>query len=1254
MKHRPTHSTGSQPCRPTANHIQPYSRQTPNPELWRWSGLSHKYSNKEICRGESRDDNFTFPFSSAAILRCKNEDEQPPPSDPPPICRTLGTRWTGPASPVAGNYYLLTPLITYSSVPWPTGCAFGGSNSFPRPVQQTVPRGDAPPVGHPPAKPPDDYRGSGAGYAVTDHYGGRGPGYSHNLRVVGRTPPSQLCYAFPLKATWWLGDQEHISLCSEFGKKRKLITTNQALPFVAMSVSTETDKHDSNITHLCTQAWKASSGVRVALGGDTVLQIVPMGLDSLSQTFAVVMSDIMPDRANRSISYADGHSRNVSTFGHEEMINVTCHVDARGETYRHVFTAPVSGTPGVTVCVEKTTRTVPGNPGDTTVKRTQLATTKPITLTTEVARNQTNLIENRTMRARPGKEHCACMYEYVGIITGIASVLAVVGVELVALLVVCVIRNQRRPSRQDNRPLPPVVPLNRWVLGGAGGEDAPVNGSPVSATDAATQTAECDLHQYDEIPDAYFNYYNTRPGVQNPYWEIPDEYYTDYVNTRTEAYPDEVVAFYAAAANVALPSQTRQGGKHLPYNTVPRTRSLPQIHARQRTWSIKNVHGNRRRHRSRFLVRVDTGHDWGAGTRSKVVFVLTGDKGSTGPRSFQQDDMTFQTGGVNTFLLTTPQKLGGLTSLTVWHDNSGEGRHASWFLERVEVTDLRTNKKTQFVCNDWLGVEHGDGCLKRTLPPTAETDVSLGQRFSLKLREKFKDGHVWLSVVTSRPKSYFSRVQRLSCCLCLLFCKMITSAMWFRGAGQGASSVVLTIGSVELTAETLLVSLWTTLQVFPVNLIIVQIFRRCRPKGVPKSSGLQLPYWSVYVGWTLLVLTTLASGFFLLLYSMEWGRDKSIQWLTAFGLSFLQSMVVVQPAEAVILAFGTSVLCACRAKKSDTDDKDEDVEAGKQTLPAEPLAAWSELQETEQLKQQRAERKNWLQLTNNGKQCILGIIIITAAILMVHEVKTQRDVLLWLEGAFARKLYPTHQYNGDALDWRDSVFINDMPAYRVGPVRLGQIRARTGKCDVPQPALHSNKTCVMTYVSGIAGEAAASFPESTPTTFSHVVHGTIGSYGGPGYRVNLGEMQAEMMETLRILEANRWIDQYTTALVLDLTLYHVNANLFSTVSVLFEFPSSAGAIATLKVSTFPLTAQGMAPTIIFVAKAVFVACLLYVTIRLVKNARKEGRSFILQVWTVVEVASVVASLYVIWAMASKDAFVRKAKTLISQELQKGA
>ncbi|XP_066275427.1 polycystin-1-like protein 2 [Branchiostoma lanceolatum] len=702
----------------------------------------------------------------------------------------------------------------------------------------------------------------------------------------------------------------------------------------------------------------------------------------------------------------------------------------------------------------------------------------------------------------------------------------------------------------------------------------------------------------------------------------------------------------------------------------------------EQRWNIKNVLGNREGHRHRFLMRVDTGHDWGAGTRSKVSFQLNGAKGSTGRRAFQQDGMTFQSGSVDTFILTTPEPVGDLSRLTVWHDNSGEGRHASWFLERVEVTDLQTFKRTQFVCNDWMGVEHGDGRLVRTLVPTAETDVSVSQRFSLKLREKFKDGHVWMSVVTSRSKSYFTRVQRLSCCLCLLYCKMIASAMWFRGSEQGTSNAMVTIGPIELSEDTLWVSLWTTLQVLPINLIIVQIFRRCRPKGAPKASGSKLPYWFLYVGWALLALTTLASGFFLLLYSVEWGRDKSLQWLTAFGLAFLQSMVVVQPVQAVVLTFGATVLFAGRTKKSAKNVTNEDIEAGKsqpvdETLPDRPRIAWTEQEETAQLKQQRAVRKNWLQLSNNGKQCMLGIIIIAAALLIVHEawspsapsineglkarfsdrtneIKTQHDVLRWIKGSFARKLYRTQHYNDEQLGWEDRVFIADMPAYRVGPVRLGQFRAQSGNCDVQAKFLNqSYKTCVKSFDSRVAGETVTTFPESERATFGRIVHGTRGSYGGRGYSVNLGETKAEMMVTLKGLEANKWIDRYTAALLLDLTLYHANANLFSAVSLLFEFSPTGGAIATLRVSTFPLTSPGMAPTILLVAKAVFAACLLFAIIRLVKRARRKGMSFILQVWTVVDVASVMTSLYVIVATVFKDVFAGKARSLISQELAKG-
>lgn len=36
-------------------------------------------------------------------------------------------------------------------------------------------------------------------------------------------------------------------------------------------------------------------------------------------------------------------------------------------------------------------------------------------------------------------------------------------------------------------------------------------------------------------------------------------------------------------------------------------------------------------------------------------------------------------------------------------------------------------------------------------------------------------------------------------------------------------------------------------------------------------------------------------GFFTILYSMEWGKEKANEWLTTFLMSFFQSVIVVQP-----------------------------------------------------------------------------------------------------------------------------------------------------------------------------------------------------------------------------------------------------------------------------------------------------------------------------------------------------------------------
>jgi len=55
------------------------------------------------------------------------------------------------------------------------------------------------------------------------------------------------------------------------------------------------------------------------------------------------------------------------------------------------------------------------------------------------------------------------------------------------------------------------------------------------------------------------------------------------------------------------------------------------------------------------------------------------------------------------------RSLGALNYIRVWHDNTGKGASASWFLKYIIIRDLQTMEKSYFICQQWLAVEKEDG-----------------------------------------------------------------------------------------------------------------------------------------------------------------------------------------------------------------------------------------------------------------------------------------------------------------------------------------------------------------------------------------------------------------------------------------------------------------------------------------------------------------------------------------------------------------
>ncbi|XP_070941099.1 polycystin-1-like protein 2 isoform X1 [Macaca nemestrina] len=230
-----------------------------------------------------------------------------------------------------------------------------------------------------------------------------------------------------------------------------------------------------------------------------------------------------------------------------------------------------------------------------------------------------------------------------------------------------------------------------------------------------------------------------------------------------------------------------------------------------------------------YLVTVYTGHRRGAATSSKVTVTLYGLDGESEPHHLSDPDTpVFERGAVDTFLLSTLFPLGELRSLRLWHDNSGD--RPSWYVSRVLVYDLAMDRKWYFLCNSWLSINVGDCVLDKVFPVATEQDrKQFSHLFFMNTSAGFQDGHIWYSIFSCCARSSFTRVQRVSCCFSLLLCTMLTSIM-FWGVPKDPAEQKMDLGKIEFTWQEVMIGLESSILMFPINLLIVQIFRNARPR----------------------------------------------------------------------------------------------------------------------------------------------------------------------------------------------------------------------------------------------------------------------------------------------------------------------------------------------------------------------------------------------------------------------------------------
>ena len=320
-----------------------------------------------------------------------------------------------------------------------------------------------------------------------------------------------------------------------------------------------------------------------------------------------------------------------------------------------------------------------------------------------------------------------------------------------------------------------------------------------------------------------------------------------------------------------------------------------------------------------YEVYIQTGIWKGFGTTANVGIIIFGEEGSSGPVTLTDSSLqrkVFSRGSVNNFSVFLPRNLGRLVKIRIWHDNFGDD--PSWFLQQVIITDPQTTSQWYFFANKWLALERGSGniCLELNAVERKESP-GIKHLFFSRASKSLGDEHLWISVFSRPPHSPFTRSQRLSCCLSLIFTSMVTSAMFYQFNEKPTETFKL--GPLLFSWIQVKIGIQSGLIVVPINVLIVVIFRNIKignsgdlysPSNGSTSntrSG-RLPRCFLYIAWTVCLLTSLASSLFTVFYSLMWGPDLSIKWLTSIVVSLIQDVLFIQPIKVIILAISLSII----------------------------------------------------------------------------------------------------------------------------------------------------------------------------------------------------------------------------------------------------------------------------------------------------------------------------------------------------------
>ncbi|CAG2248795.1 PKD1L2 [Mytilus edulis] len=660
-----------------------------------------------------------------------------------------------------------------------------------------------------------------------------------------------------------------------------------------------------------------------------------------------------------------------------------------------------------------------------------------------------------------------------------------------------------------------------------------------------------------------------------------------------------------------------------------------------------------------YLVTVYTGMKRGAGTKSRIGFIVHGQDEDTGIRELSDGLRSeIPTASVVHFLMSTPYPLGDLSYVYIWHDNSGEGESSSWYLNRVDVEDIQKKERFIFLCGKWLCLDTVESSVDAVLPVCGKENVTTFlNMFYLNIKENLADNHMWISIFFRPTSSHYTRCQRLTCFLLFVFLTMIGNAIYFRDEDEYSNAGSnIRVGPFSFSLTAIYIALISALISTPTTVLVILMFSKSKHRKNDTDTKDTSRKYRIPV--------------------LDFWLDR----LMADSRNLEKALIIVMSAVFAMLIKQTNKFKPTGLARSFILKNYRHTFGYQKNkrLPVLPLNHSS-------IEKARNERQKCIQMMESIQQVLITCFFLWIIFSISYSYKDARsynfhqniatkllnpqnktlqqfgkithvkDYMKWLRYTAFPELYPETDYTGERLHWRLRQNFHDLTSFRVGPPRLRQLRVTDSSEVLPffgkirtRPKyylpMEENRDFCFGWVSGICDKEreARSFSyagwkfTSAVDIWGIPIPGRYSTYGGGGYITELAVNFDFSNRTLNELTDYLWIDRNTRAIYLEFNLYAPDLNLFAYSMFLAEFPETGGIVTSYSIYPFRIYFHhGTNGIYTLICEILFLLFLVALTVKVVSGIMKKRKTFFKSVWNILDCSCISLSFVCISMYAGR-------------------